>query len=589
MATTSESPGAGKPDQVTDELGSAGPRRMVMVCPPFQVPNLASMATTHLATLVRERGGSCAEAYPHFELAGLLGVEKYGQVGGGTNLAGELLFAEGLHGVPREPELVAMLDEAFGGSRERAALREAFEARVLLTFDYGSVELVGITTSFNQLMAALWLTRVLKRQHPALVVALGGAACVSPMGAEVLAGYPEVDYVVSGWGEAPLLQLSRGELPPRQVIECLSPVDLDALPIPDFGPLLAVAATAWRERSLALAFESSRGCWWGQKHHCRFCGVNGPTLRYHSKSSDRVVREIRTLWERHHRELLATDAVLSRDHLEEVMPELARFADGPRIFYELRTNVTAPQMDALARARVQGQPGIESLSTRLLELLGKGLTGIQNLAFLKWATERRISVAWNLLYGIPGERVADYEQQMALIARIPQLQPPGRINPIHLARHSPYFEERDSYGWAEVEPLIEYRGMHPQLDPAARFRIAKYFQGRRPVDPEPYRERLDQTVRQWRTRHARGDGLFLDPDGGLVRNEAGTGRRYSSSALLHAVLDLTHEITTLRDLMSATGARRPLLQGMEDEGLLYVERERVVNLAVRTRYVPAAT
>ena len=42
-----------------------------------------------------------------------------------------------------------------------------------------------------------------------------------------------------------------------------------------------------------LFFETSRGCWWGQIHHCLFCGLNGDTIAYRSKSPGRAVEELR--------------------------------------------------------------------------------------------------------------------------------------------------------------------------------------------------------------------------------------------------------------------------------------------------------
>jgi hypothetical protein len=44
------------------------------------------------------RDGHCVEAYLHFGLARVMGVDKYMEVGDGTSMTGELLFAEGLHG-----------------------------------------------------------------------------------------------------------------------------------------------------------------------------------------------------------------------------------------------------------------------------------------------------------------------------------------------------------------------------------------------------------------------------------------------------------------------------------------------------------
>ncbi|MBB1247355.1 RiPP maturation radical SAM protein 1, partial [Streptomyces durbertensis] len=32
-----------------------------------------------------------------------------------------------------------------------------------------------------------------------------------------------------------------------------------------------------------LVLEGSRGCWWGEKRHCTFCGLNGSSMRFRSK------------------------------------------------------------------------------------------------------------------------------------------------------------------------------------------------------------------------------------------------------------------------------------------------------------------
>jgi radical SAM superfamily enzyme YgiQ (UPF0313 family) len=42
-----------------------------------------------------------------------------------------------------------------------------------------------------------------------------------------------------------------------------------------------------------LLFEASRGCWWGAKHHCTFCGLNGLSMTFRSKSADRAYSEIK--------------------------------------------------------------------------------------------------------------------------------------------------------------------------------------------------------------------------------------------------------------------------------------------------------
>src|SRR6185503_17197707 len=66
-------------------------------------------------------------------------------------------------------------------------------------------------------------------------------------------------------------------------------LDLDEVPAPDYEPyyrqLRAHPATA--AVSPTLLVETSRGCWWGVRSHCTFCGLNGATMAFRSKTPDR--------------------------------------------------------------------------------------------------------------------------------------------------------------------------------------------------------------------------------------------------------------------------------------------------------------
>src|SRR5260370_42148627 len=73
------------------------PRRVLLICPPFQYLYVASLPTARLASFLRREGVECAEAYLHFDLARLLGEPTYLKITS-AELGAELLFAEGLHG-----------------------------------------------------------------------------------------------------------------------------------------------------------------------------------------------------------------------------------------------------------------------------------------------------------------------------------------------------------------------------------------------------------------------------------------------------------------------------------------------------------
>lgn len=561
------------------------PERVLMVCPPYQTTALSSLSTVLLATYLRERGIHAEEAHLHFEMAELLGLERYQTTASSdVGLVGELLFAEALHGRCRDRELEARLGELFGSHADRADLLARFEAHTLNALNHARPTLVGITTSLNQLLPAVWLARTIKRHFPKVRVVLGGSACAEPMGQRVLESYPEVDFVVSGYGEEPLLALARGARPTTRLLKSYESPNLDELPIPDYSAFLRDATTL-PEAKVSLTFESSRGCWWGIKNHCTFCGLNGQEMAFIQKSSERVVHEIRTLWERHSKNLFATDSILSRSHLRSAVPRLADFESGPILFYEVKANMTWSEVSNLRRANVRAiQPGIESLSPRLLELLKKGTSTIQNLALLKWCAELGIAVEWNLLCGIPGETLADYQEQMALITKIPHFPPPSTVNPVRIDRYSPYFEDYPGYGWTSLRPLPEYRHLHPTLDENGLTDIAYHFEGVGGVSTELYLDPLKDAVEEWQRRCDAKQGLYLHPERGLVKNLETGAMRLRAGPLLTRILERTHEITRVDHLLAELHCQAGVLEQLAEQGIVFVEGGKVLNLAVR---VPA--
>ena len=45
------------------------------------------------------------------------------------------------------------------------------------------------------------------------------------------------------------------------------------------------------------------------------------------------------------------------------------------------------------------QPGLESMSSRVLSLMRKGVRAAQNINVLRWALYYGIDVSWNVLWG----------------------------------------------------------------------------------------------------------------------------------------------------------------------------------------------
>jgi len=166
----------------------------------------------------------------------------------------------------------------------------------------------------------------------------------------------------------------------------LPTTSLDDLPIPDYDEYFKLAEDIGilprvGHRKVWLPVETARGCWWGARHHCTFCGLNATTMRFRSKSPPRVLDEFAQLARRYRSfHLEAVDNILDMAYLKDLFPVLAATETGYEIFYEVKANLSREQLRLMAQAGVTHiQPGIESLSSNVLLLMRKGVRAIQNV------------------------------------------------------------------------------------------------------------------------------------------------------------------------------------------------------------------
>ncbi|MCH9686810.1 MAG: RiPP maturation radical SAM C-methyltransferase [Deltaproteobacteria bacterium] len=357
----------------------------------------------------------------------------------------------------------------------------------LESIDWSAYDVVGLSSVFQQNCAALAMARLLKQEHPHLTTVFGGANFDDEMGREYVRGLPWVDYAVVGDAEtsfpALLEALACGCDDPQLPGVAYRKDDavvfagraaptraMDELPTPDYDDFFDRAGELGlpaivRGMAIALPFESARGCWWGAKHHCTFCGMTAAQMAFRSKSPSRVRAEIDGLAGRYGiDELMCTDAILDNRYIDKVFAPLSEDKRDYSIFYEVKANLRPKQLRTLARAGVRtAQPGIESLSTPVLALMDKGTTGIQNVRFLKWGRYYGIDVKWHMLRGFPGELREHYEQQLETMRLIPHLQPPGPVSHVlRLDRFSPNYQRAEALGFRGVRPWASYAQIYPR-------------------------------------------------------------------------------------------------------------------------------
>ena len=355
---------------------------------------------------------------------------------------------------------------------------------------------VGCTSTFQQHVPSLALLRRIRQLDPGVITMMGGANCETVMGLATHRSFPWVDYVVSGEAEGLIVPLCRLALergrevtvaelpagvigpphrraqlvtvngqdrePPRALFR-----DLDKAPVPSFEDYFQQLHSSGLTGLISpgLPLESSRGCWWGARHHCTFCGLNGSSMAFRSRKPELVLRDMREL-ERWHgiSRFEMVDNILDMGYLGTLVPILERESPRRSVFYEVKANLSRSQVAQLARAGITWvQPGIESLHSEVLRLMDKGVKGWQNVQLLKWAQESGVRLSWSMLCGFPGESDEYYREMARWIPRLEHFSAPNGLIRVRYDRYSVYFQRAEQYGLS-LRPVPSLRYVYPLPD-----------------------------------------------------------------------------------------------------------------------------
>lgn len=381
--------------------------------------------------------------------------------------------------------------------RERTAFE--FIDYVVDTVDWRRFGLIGFTVCFQQMLASLALSRALKARHPGIPIVFGGATFEDDIAEQIVRGCPQVDYVHCGDAERTFPELIKRLADGRGVDDLPGVMrraeggvayrgrapnleQLDETPVPDFDEhFYAMKESSYGSYPAAqaplLPIETARGCWWGMKNHCTFCGLNRSGVAFRAKSSAAVLSMLGSLSERYGiNHFYAIDNIIAPEYIDELFGVLAEQHTDLRLHYEVRPSLTRQQLRRMKQGGLYSvQPGVESLSTNMLRIMKKHTTGMKNLELIKWCTYYGINNLYNILMGFAGERPEDYAQQTRVVEQIPHLQPPYAIATARADRGSPMFEDPAAHGVTRLEPQRCYRYLYP----ADRFdlrHVSYYFE-----------------------------------------------------------------------------------------------------------------
>jgi ribosomal peptide maturation radical SAM protein 1 len=578
--------------------------RVLLVCMPFAGVGNPALGVSLLKSELERAGTRCDVIYPNLDFAEAIGLETYRAIAHGVSisnlaLAGEWLFSQYFYG-PGSLDAQGYVDTVLRSElnvpesqvrqlRDLRATVGPFLRRIFESVRWENYGLVGFTTTFEQNFPSLCLARIVKAALPEVPIVFGGANCEAEMGVELHRQFDFIDFVARGEADVTLPDLVDclrvGCSPGRvsglvwrseggtEVNELGSLVrDLDALPYPDYSDYFDALSASRLSRRIVprLMMESARGCWWGERRHCTFCGLNGAGMAFRSKAPERLLAEVDYLVARWGIANIAfVDNILDIRYFESVLPDLARRQQPLRLFYETKANLRKDQVALLRAAGVAAiQPGIESLSSEVLSLMQKGVRGLQNVQLLKWCREFGVEVAWNLLYGFPHESRDAYEHTLEVLQAITHLDQPQAVTQIRLDRFSPNLNEAAERGFTNVRPLTAYQFVYSCSEDALRdicyFFEYDYADGRVLDD---YVRPVVDFCREWSTQTDRGDVKHRRlPSGAAIVDDTRFNRisaRVELSAAENSIIEFCDKARTLVEIDEHLSIRA----GVAEDGL----------------------
>jgi ribosomal peptide maturation radical SAM protein 1 len=415
--------------------------------------------------------------------------------------------------------------------REHAA--PAFIDWCLTSVDWNRFGLIGFSVVFQQTLASVALARALKERYPHIPIMMGGATFEDDIAEEIMKGCPQVDYIHCGDADETLPQ-AIGRVYAHESMKGMPGImwrnngdvvfngrapnlaDMNKTPVPDFDEYFYARKEGgykwWDDaQEVLLPIETARGCWWGVKNHCTFCGLNRAGMEFRSKRVEDVINQLDTLSRRYGiLDFNAIDNIIEPEYIDKLFGQLSEANTDIRLHYEVRPSLSRSQLKHMRKGGLFSiQPGVESFSTHILKLMKKHTTGIRNLELIKWSTYYGINNLYNILLRFPGETAEDYRAQVDVISKIHHFQAPWAIAKARADRGSPMYTDPESQSISRLVPSACYDYLFPK-DRFNLSRVSYYFEHEmsNTVDDDQYNE-IFAAVDDWQARWQQRPRPFL--------------------------------------------------------------------------------
>jgi ribosomal peptide maturation radical SAM protein 1 len=489
-------------------------------------------------------------------------------------------------------------------------------------FEWSSYDLVGFSICLSQLTSSLYMIRQIRAGHPRCRIVVGGSSCAGELGYSLLANLPEIDFVVSGEGELPLLELinriknnqlegdessgllwrdAQGSIRGGELKQL---PDLNDLPLPEYRDYFDELSRQPRLASLipSLPLETSRGCWWHRlkagsvERACKFCNLNLQWRGYRSKKPQQVAGEMEELTARYASlKFFFVDNILDHNKLHELFRCIKNVERDFEIFTELRASASRSDLIQMRQTGVsQVQVGIEALSTRLLRKINKGTTAIQNIEIMKHCEELGIKHLSNLMLGFPGSDEEDVAETLNNLKFVMPFQPLRKVR-FWLGQNSPVALHPEKHGIRRITNHPHYQSLLPDSLANSLCLMVKTYVGDRTRQKKLWRpvareiERWQQSYASLRRQHF-PTPLLSYRDGGdflLIRrrgegSEMETFRLRGSSRAIYRFCETRRTLGEIRRKFPGFSSDKlqTFIAHMVGKRLMFQEGKRVLSLAV---------
>jgi len=469
-----------------------GKPQIALLAMPFGYSKFPSIQLGTLSRVLKNQGIGSKSYHFNLLFAQRIGLQLYEVLCEKRGMIGEWLFSSILfRDNPKHAQYPDVFKPVFESTAREAGcstgyleeiahkIAPQFLTEIMTSYDWDQYKVVGFTSTFDQNVASLTMAKLIKDLYPNIRIVFGGANFDGEMGLEHFRAFPWIDYVVVGEGEEVFPALAKkilwedeDQFPPGVAYRKDGQIQFQPntklfsnfteVGPPDYDDYFEMVKELEGQGSTGLnrilLYEGSRGCWWGEKHHCTFCGLNAQSMQFRAKSAEQVAQEMDVLSSRYDTtRFRLVDNIIDLKYIDKLFGKFAAGHYDLDVFLETKANLTKQQIKTLAQGGVKCmQPGIESLSAAQLKEMDKGVSPLQNIQCLKWSRYYNLDVNWNILLGFPQETNDDYQLQIDLIPSIFHLQPPEGTGKLWLERFSPYFMRPEDYGVRITGPGSAY-------------------------------------------------------------------------------------------------------------------------------------